>query len=74
MPAIKTGNQGHDTALFAAEVAHQLATPAGTSATAVRAADLAFLRACKASCLANNGGAGMEPYISGLIALGTGGT
>ena len=29
MPAIKTGVPGHDTALFAAEVAHQLATPAG---------------------------------------------
>ena len=74
MPAIKTGVPGHDTALFAAEVAHQLATPAGTSAAAARAADLAFLRGCKASCLANNNSAGIEPYISGLIALGTGGT
>jgi hypothetical protein len=53
MPVIKTGNAVHDAALLAAEQTHQAAI-VGATAAQIRAADLAFLRACRDSCIKNN--------------------
>jgi hypothetical protein len=70
----KTGNSPHDAALAAAAVIWQAAVVPGASQATVRAADIAFARAAKASCIANNGYAGVEQYVTMLRELGTGGT
>jgi len=68
MPVIKTGVPAHDTALLAAEQAHQAAI-VGATAAQVRAADLVFLRACKASCIANNNSSGVEQFNTAIKEL-----
>jgi hypothetical protein len=69
----KTGNKGHDDALLAAEQTRQAANVSGASQATVRAADIAFARSAKASCLANNSGSGAEQFTVMLRELGTGG-
>jgi hypothetical protein len=69
MPVIKTGvNPAHDAALIAAEQAHQAAI-VGATAAQIRAADLAFLRACKSSCITNNNSAGVEQFNTAIREL-----
>jgi hypothetical protein len=46
-------------------------TPAGQVTT--NNAEIAYNRACIASCKANNNGAGTEAFMAALKALGTGG-
>jgi hypothetical protein len=62
---IKTGVPAHDTALLAAEQTHQAAI-VGATAAQIRAADLAFLRACRDSCIKNNSSAGVEQFTTAL--------
>jgi hypothetical protein len=74
---IKTGVVTHDLALATAESKRQsaiygVAQSAAGQAVAT-AADIAWARACVASCVANNGGFGVEPFQTLLRALGTGG-
>jgi hypothetical protein len=69
----RTGNKAHDDALFAAEQARQAVNVAGATAAQLKAGDVAFARAAKASCIANNGSAGVEQFVSMLKELGTGG-
>jgi hypothetical protein len=70
----KSGNLAHDTACNTAESTRQAVqataamSPAGQAA--LNAAEITWARACIASCKANNGGQGMEPYISVLRSLG----
>jgi len=74
----KSGNLAHDTACDTAESTRQAAqaaaamSPAGQAA--LNAAEIAWARACIASCKANNGGQGQEAYIAVLKSLGTGGS
>ena len=69
MPVIRTGtNAAHDAALIAAEQAHQAAI-VGATAAQIRAADLVFLRACKASCVTNNNSAGIEQFNTAIKEL-----
>jgi hypothetical protein len=75
---VKTGaSTAHDTALAVAESARQSAVFGAAQSAAgqvvVNAAEIAWARACIVSCVANNGGAGAEPFRSLLRALGTGG-
>jgi hypothetical protein len=69
MPVIKTGNAAHDAALIAAEHAHQIATAPGATAAQIRAADLVFLRACRQSCIINNGSAGVAQFTTAIREL-----
>jgi len=74
---IQTGNQAHDLACSIAESTRQGAvagvpsTPAGQ--VTVNAAEIAWARSVIASCVANLGGQGREPFIQLLRSLGTGG-
>jgi len=69
MPVIKTGtNPVHDAALLAAEQTHQAAI-VGATAAQIRAADLAFLRACRQSCITNNGSAGVAQFTTAIREL-----
>lgn len=70
MSIIKTGNKAHDDALLKAEHDRQVAQVPGASQATVRAADLAYLRACLASCKTNNGGAGAGFFLSAIRELG----
>jgi hypothetical protein len=70
MSVIKTGNSVHDAALLAAEGARQVSiTPTSTPAQ-VRAADIAFARAARTSCITNNDSAGVEQFSVMLKELG----
>lgn len=73
----KSGNVAHDAATVAAESVRQAAVAGAAQSAAgqvvVNAAEIAWARACVASCVANNQGFGKEPYIALLRALGTGG-
>jgi replication-associated recombination protein RarA len=75
---IHTGNLAHDLACQKAESSRQSTVAAATQNPAgqvtVNNAEIAWARACVASCQANNGNAGMEAFQSLLRALGTGGT
>jgi hypothetical protein len=76
---LKTGtNAAHDAALLAAETARQSAAAAATQNPAgqivINNAEIAWARACLASCKANNNSIGQEAFISLLRALGTGGS
>jgi hypothetical protein len=71
MAIIKTGNVAHDNAIAAAEATRQVAVAAAASQAAVRTAELAFYRAVRASCLANNNAAGIEQANTALRELGT---
>jgi hypothetical protein len=66
-----TGNKIHDAAVLKAEVARQVSYSAAGSQAALKAADIAFHRAAKASAIAN----GIQPgvYVEALFELGTGG-
>ena len=74
---IKTGVTAHDQALAVAESARQSAVFGAAQSAAgqavVNTAEIAWARACVASCVANNSGSGIEPFQTLLRALGTGG-
>jgi hypothetical protein len=67
------GPKAHQDALLAAAAAHQAAS-VGATAAAQKAADIVYARACRASCIANNSGAGVTQFVSMLMELGTGGS
>jgi hypothetical protein len=71
MSATKTGNVTHDTNCQIAESTRQVAVAAASTQSAVRSAEIAYYRTCKASALAN----GIQPtqFISALYELGQGG-
>ena len=69
----RTGNKPHDDALLAAELARQVAS-VGATAAQLKAADIAYARAARASCINNNGGSGVEQFSTMLRELGTGGS
>jgi len=73
----KSGNLTHDTACNVAESTRQAAVAAATQNPAgqvtVNNAEIAWARACVASCKANNNNVGAEPFQTLLRALGTGG-
>lgn len=71
MSVSKTANQTHDNTVNAAEGARQVAAAPGMTQAAVKAAEITFYRAAKASALAN--GAGPAVFIRALQQLGTGG-
>ena len=74
---VHTGVIAHDTACNVAEATRQgvqataAQSPAGQAS--LNAAEIAWARACVASCNTNNGGTGKEPFQTLLRALGTGG-
>jgi len=68
----RTGNKPHDDALFAAEQARQQAS-VGATAAQLKAADIAYARAARASCIANNASSGVEQFSTMLREL-TGGS
>jgi hypothetical protein len=69
-----SGKSAHDTACNTAESTRQSTaatvaqSPAGQ--VALNNAEIAWARACIASCKLNNGGHGQEPYINVLKSLG----
>jgi hypothetical protein len=67
------GPKAHQDALLAAAAVHQAAS-VGATAAQLKAADIAFARSARASCLNNNGGAGVAQFVSMLMELGTGGS
>jgi hypothetical protein len=69
----KTGNKGHDDALVLAEQTRQAANVPGATAAQLKAADVAYARAARTSCVANNGSSGVEQFTVMLRELGTGG-
>ena len=69
----KTGNKPHDDALLAAEQARQAANVSGATAAQLKAADVAYARAGRTSCITNNGSSGVEQFSIMLKELGTGG-
>jgi hypothetical protein len=69
----RTGVTAHDAAIYAAEMARQISQAPGASAAVVRAADIVYARAVKASCIANNNSSGVEQVAVMLRELGTGG-
>jgi hypothetical protein len=69
----KTGVKAHDDVCILAEGARQVAVAGAASQAGVRAAEITFYRAVKASCIANNGYGGVEAAMNGLRELGTGG-
>jgi hypothetical protein len=71
MAISKTGNQNHDNTVNTAESTRQVAVAAAASQAAVNSAEITFYRAAKASAIAN--GCGVEPFITALRSLGTGG-
>jgi hypothetical protein len=71
--AYRTGVAAHDAAIYVAEVARQIAITPGASAAVVRAADIVYARAVRASCIANNNSSGVEQFTAMLRELGTGG-
>jgi len=71
MSVSKSGNQNHDSVVNLAEGARQTAVAAAANQAAVNAAEITFYRAAKASALAN--GCGIEPFVTALRSLGTGG-
>jgi hypothetical protein len=70
----KSHNLIHDAACNLAEAVRQVSAAAAASSPAgqvvVNNAEIAWARACIASCKANNAGNGQEPYINVLKALG----
>ncbi|OAF17856.1 hypothetical protein [Bradyrhizobium neotropicale] len=66
-----SGNRTHDNNVYSAEVTQQAAYKAASSQAAVKAADIAFHRAVKASAKAN--GIGFDCNTQALVELGTGG-
>jgi hypothetical protein len=62
MSVVKTGVKAHDDALLAAEGARQVSVTPTSTAAQVRAADIAYARACLASCLTNNNGSGAAQF------------
>jgi len=70
----KSHNPTHDTACNVAEATRQAvqATAANSPAgqVALNNAEIAWARACIASCKLNNASQGMEPYIAVLKSLG----
>jgi hypothetical protein len=57
----RTGNKPHDDAILAAEQARQQAS-VGATAAQLKTADIAYARSARASCIANNGGSGVEQF------------
>jgi hypothetical protein len=66
MSVSKSGNQNHDNTSTRRQTAC-----AGATQAAFISAEITFYRAAKASALAN--GCGVEPFITALRQLGTGG-
>jgi hypothetical protein len=73
MSSIKTGNLVHDTTVNVAEGSRQNAVMTATTQAAAKAADIAFYRAARQSCITNNNSSGISPFIQALHSLGTGG-
>jgi hypothetical protein len=71
MSISKSGNKSHDDAVNLAEGARQVAVAAASTQAAVNTAEITFYRTAKTSALAN--GVGIEPFVTALRALGTGG-
>jgi hypothetical protein len=71
---VRTGVVAHDAACLAAEITRQSAIAGVASSAAGQVvqnnAEIAYARACLASCRANNGGQGQEPFIAMLKNLG----
>jgi hypothetical protein len=67
----KSGHFVHDQTVNLAEGARQVAVAAASTQAAVNAAEITFHRAALASAKAN--GIGIEPIVSALKSLGTGG-
>jgi hypothetical protein len=74
---VQSGNFNHDRDCGLAEAVRQAAVSGvAQSSAGQRASDqaeIAWARACLVSCRVNNNSQGMEPFISVLKALGTGG-
>lgn len=70
MSTSNSGNKTHDDTVRTAEGARQVAVAGATQAT-VKAAEITFYRAAKASALAN--GASPSNFTRALLDLGTGG-
>jgi len=74
----KSGNFTHDTACNVAESTRQVAAAAATQNAAgqvtVNNAEIAWARACVASCIANNNSVGQGAFRDLLRSLGTGGS
>jgi hypothetical protein len=64
-------NASHRAALQAAELTRQASSPPGASQATVKAADIAYYRACVTSALAN--GVTPQQFMTALRELGTGG-
>src|SRR5262249_8191999 len=71
MSVIKSGNKNHDDTCNASEAARQVAVAAASTQAAVNAAEITHHRNCLASAKAN--GCGIEPFVTALRSLGTGG-
>lgn len=70
MSVSKSGNKNHDDTVNAAESVRQVACAGATQAACITA-EIAFYRTALASAKAN--GIGIEPFVTALRALGTGG-
>jgi hypothetical protein len=71
MSISKSGNKSHDDTVNTAEGVRQIAVAAAATQAAVNSAEVTFYRAALASAKAN--GIGIEPFVSALRSLGTGG-
>jgi hypothetical protein len=69
MSVIRTGVPAHDLALQAAEAAKQQTITPSSTAAQIKTAEIAYFRACIASCKANNNSAGIEQFTSALREL-----
>lgn len=75
MSGITSENRAHAAAVLASEGVRQVAVAAaGNNQAAVIAAEITHYRTCLASAKSNNGGLGLEPFVTGLKILGTGGS
>lgn len=74
---VQSGNLAHDNACNLAEGTRQVSVAGAAQSAAgqvtVNNAEIAWARACVASCIANNNKIGAEPFQTLLRALGTGG-
>jgi hypothetical protein len=71
MSVHRSGNKNFDDAVNFAEGVRQAACAPGMTQAACNTAEIAFYRAALASAKAN--GIGIEPFVSALRSLGTGG-
>jgi hypothetical protein len=68
----KTGNSTHDSNIYNARLARDVAAPPGSSQAVFRSADIIYARTVLQSSLANNSGSDAALYSAMLRSLGVG--